>query len=184
MKNSRFSLEAKVDQETMTLVVLACEMAKIASQENKKYFIGSGLAIDLSLGKISRNHNDIDFHPMLTDLSWWIQWFKDQGLVVKKIEGSQFPETYNVFNQKDEMVVDLWPMNLKEGILFINQDGKYVDAGRHWEETRMCEFNEVIFRLENPQRVLEQKLRHVKQGQPLRDQDIHDFQLMGQSVEI
>lgn len=177
MENQRFRAGAKVDDETLSLMDLAGEIAKIATKEDKKYFIGGGLAIDLSLGKISRNHHDIDFHPLLADLSWWIEWFKNYGLVVKKIEGSEFPETFNIFDQKGEMVVDLWPMDLKKGVLFINQGGKYVDAGRHWEETRVCNFNGVAFRIENPQRVLEQKLRHEKQGQPLRDQDRHDLEL-------
>ena len=173
-----------MDKHTHEIVGLVTEIARAALSSEKQYFIGGGLAIDLSVGKITRNHHDIDFHPMLKDATWWINWFEKRRLLVKKIEGGHFPETYNIFDQGGEMVVALWPMELKEGVLLINQDGSYVDAGRHWEETRVVKYNGVDFNVENPQRVLEQKLRHVKQGQPFRDQDRHDFKLLGQDPGI
>lgn len=169
-----------MDEHTQEIVRLVTEIARAALDSKKQYFIGGGLAIDLSVSKITRNHHDIDFHPILKDASWWIDWFEKQGLSVKRIEGGHFPETYNIFNQNGEMVVDLWPMDLKEGILFINKDGVYVDAGRYWDETRLVKYNGVDFNIENPQRVLEQKLRHAKRGEPFREQDRHDFKLLDQ----
>lgn len=173
----------KIDEYTRQLEDLVTEIAKAAEENKKEYFIGGGLAIDLSLGKISRNHHDIDFGPMLKDTAWWIKWFENRGLVVKKIEEGHFPEVYKVFDKNGKDIVDLWPLDLKEGVLLINKDGEYVNSGRHWEETRIVKHNGVHFRVENPQRVLEQKLRHAKEGQPLREVDRHDFQLLGQKLE-
>jgi hypothetical protein len=172
----------KINEYTRQLEDLVTEIAKAAEGNKKECFIGGGLAIDLSLGRISRNHHDIDFHPMLKDTPWWIKWFENRGLVVKKIEEGHFPEVYKVFD-KNMDVVDLWPLDLKESVLLINKDGKYVDSGRHWGETRIVKYNGVHFRVENPQRVLEQKLRHIKEGQPLREEDKLDFQLLGQKLE-
>lgn len=184
MDDERFSKEASIDESTNKLVTLALEMARSAAASGKRYFMGGGLAIDLSLGKVSRNHHDIDFHPELEDKKWWIEWFEKHGLKVKKIENSRFPETFKVENEAGEQVVDLWPFALKEGVLLINREGKYVDSGKHWHETRIVNYEGVDFRVENPQRVLEQKLRHTKEGQPFREQDRHDFRLMGQEPGI
>jgi len=169
----------KINEYTRQLEGLVMKIARAAKENKKEYLIGGGLAIDLSLGKISRNHHDIDFHPMLDDYSWWIKWFKDRGYKVRNRRDHKFPETWWVYNSNEEAIVDMWPFQLKNGILLINQEGKYLDAGRHWEETKLINYKNIDIRIENPLRVLEQKTRHVSQGQKYRPVDIHDFKLLG-----
>lgn len=169
----------RINKYTKELEILVVKIANAAKENNKKYLIGGGLAIDLSLWKISRNHHDIDFHPMLEDYSWWIEWFENQGYKVKNRQDNKFPETWWVYNSNEEAIVDMWPFQLKNGILLINQEGKYLDAGRHWEETMLIIYKNVEIRIENPLRVLEQKNRHANRlGQKYRPIDLHDFKLL------
>lgn len=169
----------KIDEYTKRLVDLAGEIAKAAAEHQKEYFIGGGLAIDLSVGRITRNHHDIDFHPMLEDAGWWVAWFKQRGYRVRKRADPNFPETFKVKDSRGEPILDMWPFKLANGKLLINYKGNYADGGRHWQEVRAVDYNGITFKIENPQRVLDQKLRHVRQGQKLRPPDLHDFRLLG-----
>jgi len=172
-----------INKHTKQLEKLALEITRAAEENKKDYFIGGGLAIDFFYGKLSRNHHDIDFHPMLKDELWWVQWFTDQGYNVKNRADPQFPETWNIFNSHTKFVVDMWPFRLENGILLINNGGKYIDAKRHWEEITSVVYKNITIRIENPQRVLEQKTRHAKQSQKYRPVDVHDFKLLGKNLE-
>jgi len=173
-----------INQHTRQLERLTIEIVQMAEENKKEYFIGGGLAIDFFCGKISRNHHDIDFHPMLEDSEWWIRQFQEKGYVIKNRSDEQFPETWWVFHSNGKFMIDMWPFRLNNGVLFINKQGKYVDSGRHWLETKVINVKHVKIRVENPYRVLEQKTRHVCQGQAYRSVDIHDFKLLGRSPRI
>lgn len=172
-----------LSEYTNKLIDLAVKMAKVAAENDKQYFIGGGLAIDLSIGRITRDHHDIDFHPMLVDGLWWKEWFEGQGYVVKDQVDLNFTEVFKVKDKDDNSIVDMWPFKLDKGTLLIKYKGKYVDAGRHWEEIRMVVFRGTRIYIENPERVLEQKIRHEKMGQAFRPEDRHDFRLLGRSLK-
>ncbi len=178
----RFSEQAEIDEETLGIFSLAKEIAIAAKESGKRYHMGGGIAIDLSVGNITRNHHDIDFHPELADLDWWLAWLKKHDLNPIRIEDSPFPETFKVRNKSGSAVVDLWPFRLTDGVLVFNQNGEYVDTGKKWDETRTVEFQGVEFRIENPLRVLDQKTYDFRHGKPMREQDIHDFKLLGQGL--
>lgn len=167
-----------MDKLTSKLVHLLLVIAKAGNENNKEYFIGGGFAIDLTVGKITRKHHDIDFHPMLEDFPWWRDWFLNQGLDVKKKPESDFPDVYHVFDKKGIFMVDMWPFRLVSDQLMINKEGVEVDANRHWSETRIVNFQNTKVRIENPKRVLEQKMRHAKDKANLRPEDKHDFKLL------
>lgn len=183
MTNDWFT-EDPIDQYTDRIVNLALQIAKVAEENNKEYFIGGGLAIDFFLGKISRNHHDIDFHPMLKDSLWWMNWFKEQGYNVWGPADQQFKETYKVSDDDGEEIVDMWPLKLKKGILLIMYNGEYVDSWRKWDETKIVQFKGINVRVENPERVLEQKQRHSEQNKEVRKQDQHDFHLLGKELQL
>lgn len=172
-----------MNEYTKHLESLIIEIARAAQENKKDYFIGGGFAIDIPLGKLSRDHHDIDFHPMLSDADWWVAWFNNKGYKIENRNDPKFPETWNVFDSEGEAIVDMWPFKHVDKDLLINFNGEYVDGGRHYEEIRTVKYKDVDIKIENPQRVLEQKTRHVKQGQEYRPQDIHDFNLMGVKVE-
>lgn len=167
-----------INKHTKQLEDLVVGIAGAAKESKKDYFIGGGLAIDFSVGTMTRNHHDIDFHPMLEDAPWWIRWFEHKGYTVKNRPDKQFPETWWVFDSVGEFMVDMWPFRLEHGVLRINNEGKYVDAGRYWEETMLADYKHESVRIENPQRVLEQKTRHAGKGQKYRSVDLHDFRLL------
>jgi len=168
-----------INEYTWQLEALLLKIAEAASDNKKEYFIGEGFAIDIFLGKISRNHHDIDFHPMLEDSLWWLEWFKKLGYKVRNRQDAKFPETWNVYNSEGEAIVDMWPFRLENGLLLINHEGKYSDGGRHWEEMNLTNYRGVKIKIENPERVLEQKSRNAKHGQNYRPKDLHDFRLLG-----
>ncbi|HCM37213.1 MAG: hypothetical protein UV61_C0001G0022 [Candidatus Gottesmanbacteria bacterium GW2011_GWB1_43_11] len=168
-----------VNKYTRQLEDLALRIAKAAKESKKDYFIGGGLAIDFFYGQITRNHHDIDFHPILEDTVWWIEWFKSRGYKVTNRLDPKFPETWRVYNFEGEAIIDMWPLQQENGVLLINCEGKYVDAGRYWKETKLVDYKKVDIRIENPQRVLEQKTRHASQSQKYRRVDLHDFKLLG-----
>jgi hypothetical protein len=173
-----------INEYTNKLVDLALEIATTAKEMNKDYFFGGGLVIDFYVGKITRNHHDIDFHPMLEDSSWWERWFTKKEYEIKKVADPKFTETYQVKNTRGEAIVDVWPLKLDHGKLMIKYQGKYSDSGRYWKEIETTTFKGVDIKIENPQRVLDQKLRHFKEGQKFRFQDSHDFKLLGRAIKL
>jgi len=168
-----------ITEYTKRLFRLAIDIAKAAKENRKEYFIGGGLAIDFSIGRITRNHHDIDFHSMLIDAMWWKKWFEDNGYKVKGGVNPKFTEIFGIENNDGETIVDMWPFKLEGEKLMIRHQGKYIDSERHWEETRGVNYEGVNIRIENPDRVLDQKLRHIKKGEKIRVQDLHDFKLLG-----
>lgn len=174
--------EIEINEYTKRVVKLAMEIGQAAKDNDKEGFIGSGLAIDLSLGRISRDHHDIDFHPMLEDAQWWREWFTEKGYKVVKRKKTDYPDAYKVVDNEGEEVVDLWPIKLEEEKLLINHNGEFVDSNKRWSETRVINYQGVDIRVENPERVLEQKAKDAKNGKPMRPQDIHDFKLLGRSI--
>ncbi|QQS38516.1 hypothetical protein IPM62_03985 [Candidatus Woesebacteria bacterium] len=179
MPNTRFAKNTKIDTYTFSLFELAKKISKTAENYTKEYFIGGGLAIDLYVGKVTRNHHDIDFHPMLDDYEWWKSWFVENGYKIDEPASDSYPETCKVLDKDCQEIVDMWPFKLTNGVLEINKEGKYVDAHRKWYENETVEFEGIKIRIENPLRVLDQKKRHFKEGQDLRIQDKHDFEVLG-----
>jgi len=174
----------KITNSTQKLLDLLLKIASTAKDNNKDYFIGGGFAIDLSVGKITRNHHDIDFHPMLKDYSWWQTWFKDQNYQVDDHANENFTEISKIIDEKGKEIVDMWPFKLVKDKLLIKYQGIYIDSERCWSETRTVVFQGVEVVIENPLRVLHQKLRHAKKGQKLRPQDIHDIKLLNQDPKL
>lgn len=184
MNEMRFSENAEIDQYTYNLFDLAKDISRAAKENGKDYFIGGGLSIDLFLGKVTRNHHDIDFHPMLEDYDWWKEYFASKGYNIEEPASEEYPETCQIQDKEGETVVDMWPFRLNGGILEINHNGRYTDASRAWNEVKVVEYDGVQFIVENPERVLDQKKRHFDSGQKFRDQDEHDFNLLGREVDF
>lgn len=184
MKDSRYKKGSEIDSFTKSLFKLVLEIAKAAELNSKDYFFGGGMAIDLHFGKITRNHHDIDFHPILKDYSWWKQWFIKKGYSIEEPASEDFPETSHVIDNEGNMLVDLWPMRLVSNRLKIKHKGSYSDAGRHWNEIQTVKFMGNNIKIENPERVLDQKKRHFKSGEEFREQDKHDYELLGRKTDF
>ncbi len=151
-----------IDEFTLSLETLALEIAKIAEQNSKKYMIGGGWALELTLGKITRNHHDIDFFPLKDDVVWWRNWFESQGLKTKD-EQTNEGLIIKVLGNKKETLVDMVPSDLGNVMSVIYKGIK-------------------IF-IDDPQKILDEKLRNAKEGKPLRRQDLHDISIMGRKLK-
>lgn len=179
MAYERFKEGAEIDDYTKDLFEILKEIAKTAEINSKKYFIGGGIAIEVFKGKIARNHHDIDFHPLLKDYTWWKDWFVKKGYTIEEPASDDFEETCHVKDINDEDIIDMWPFKVENDICLIKHNGKYTNGNRHWNEIQTVAFDSVNITIENPQRVLEQKLRTAKKAELLRPQDNHDFKIMG-----
>lgn len=172
-----------INTYTKKLVELTLEIAKAANKYHKNYFIGGGLAIDFFVGKITRNHHDIDFFPMFKDILWWRKWFEKQGYIVEDKIISQFNEIYKILDKDKKEIIDIWPFKLVRDKIIIKFNDIYVDFNKHWLEIKIVKYRGISVNIEDPNRVLDQKLRHFQllQGQKLRTKDLHDFELLGRN---
>jgi len=158
-----------IDEFTLLLEKLALEIADAAKKNNKKYVIGSGFAIEFFNGQLSRNHHDIDFHPLRSDTEWWVKWFKDQGYKVIEKQNDEAGKVHEVKGSGGELLVDLYPIDKEEE--WKNMNMEKVD----YKGTTIC--------IESPNRVLDSKIRYARkhcQGK-LRVQDLHDFTSLGKT---
>ncbi len=158
-----------IDEFTLLLERVALKIAEVAKKNDKKYMIGSGLAIEFSKGELSRNHHDIDFHPPRSDAEWWVEWFKSQGYETKEKHDDEAGKVYEVRKTSGELLVDLWP----------------IDKDKEWDDMNMKKitYKNTVICIENPNRVLDSKIRYARehcQGK-LRRQDFHDFASLGKT---
>jgi|GEM_PF-2014490 len=157
-----------IDSFTLQLENLALNIARHAHKHNRKYVIGSGLAIDFYLGRISRNHYDIDFHPLFNDVGWWLEWFRSQGYTVIEREEKKVGLVYEIKSVNNELLVDFWP---------IAKDVVWKD-----ENVKTVIYKNTPLIIEDPNTVLASKIKYANEHYKgrLRVQDLHDFSLMGQ----
>ena len=157
----------KIDEFTLSLESLALKIAKAAKENSKKYVFSGGMAIEFYVGRITRNHHDVDFHPLRKDVAWWKEWFENSGYTVNKKHDKEAGEVFEVKGIKGELVVDMWPTPLGE------------DRG----EVKIVNYKGVDVCISDPAKVLNEKVRNAKIGKSLRRQDLHDFALLGRVPE-
>lgn len=157
----------EIDGFTRTLERLALKIAQAAAKENKKYLFSGGWAIEFSCGEISRNHHDIDFHPVSADLQWWIDWFSILGYGVKAKSHNEAAAHYEVRGNNDELLVDLCPLG-----------AKYLETSR-----QEVVYKKTTVHIKDPAKVLEYKVEFARKhrGGKLRIQDLHDFKILGET---
>lgn len=156
-----------IDKFTFLLEKIAIKIAKAAKKNNKKYMIVGGFAIEFFNGCISRNHHDVDFHPLRSDVAWWIEWFRNQNYTVEEKYDKKAGKVYEVKGDGGELLVDLWP----------------IDEDKVWEDAnaKTVNYKGTSISIEDPNTVLKSKVRHARKfcRGKLRVQDIHDFSTMG-----
>ena len=160
-----------IDEFTFLLEKIALKIARAAKKNKMKYAIGSGLAIEFFKGRLSRNHHDVDFHPLISDAKWWAEWFRNHGYKVIEKQDGEGNKVYEIKGEEGEVLVDLWPINKRE-----------------WKDMNVKKVNYkgVIVCIEEPDRVLRSKVRYARehcQGK-LRVQDLHDFTSLGKTPPL
>lgn len=103
------------DKWTLTLEGLLLDIAKTAQETNKKYYIGGGFAIDLTVGKLTRSHEDIDFHPEEKDTNFWKDWFKGRGYIISRDPDMEdYPNAFLPTNENKDYFGDVYPARFEE----------------------------------------------------------------------
>ena len=88
------------DPWTLELEALLLEIAAAAEEHAKPYYLGGGVALDVSLGWMTRHHEDLDFYPFAQDADWWKDWFAARGYAIVRTPGmADFPNAFAPFNE-------------------------------------------------------------------------------------
>lgn len=142
------------------------EIAKEAGENNKEYYFSGGMSIDLALGHFTRNHEDLDFHPLDSDWEWWREWFQNNGyLLGKDPDMGNFPHTFKVTDEKDSYYADVYPVEPDRNgdITILLKDGTYDPwDGHSWLTKESVNYKGTNIWIENPKAVIEGKLWHSK----------------------
>lgn len=178
---------------TRTLVALIKKIAHYAAHHQKRYFVGSGFAIDLYLGQLTREHEDIDLVVDLVDGKLWRTLFNQWGYTIGQDDYMvYFPNAFTVSqNPQDaeDCLVEVWAMHYRDdGSLY--PPHKQEHPGREWwqakrhDNLQYMQFEGVGVWIEEPNVTINQKLDHVQyHKQRLSEKHIHDLNLMGRLDE-
>ena len=166
------------------------QIAATAQENSKQYYIGGGLAIDLTFGGFSRSHEDIDFHPLEEDTQWWKDWFIFQGYIVSKDPDMQdYPHAFLVTNERHDYFADVYPVNIdRDGIISVTVANAYVGRpwwkGKSWNEVTAVKYKGQVIIVENYKSVLKQKEEHYKwHGGIITGKHLYDFRRAGVEIE-
>ncbi len=181
------------DARTRLLLDLVARIAVAADEHQKRYYVGSGFAIDLSLGRLSRDHGDIDLMVDVIDAAWWRSLFASWGFDIgRDAYMAYFPNAFSVArNPKDEddYLIEVWPMEYRgDGGLYPPHTADH--PGREWwAAKRQADVKRVTFGrgsvlVEDPHAAIDQKLEHVRHHrEALLPKHVHDLEQMGRLDE-
>jgi hypothetical protein len=88
-----------ISNEQLRLIFEVFERAK---RDNKFIFLKGGWNIDLSYGKVTREHDDIDFHYDISDYDYWKPWFERRGFKEEVRD-----EFYSIYSSPVGFYVDM-----------------------------------------------------------------------------
>jgi len=111
-----------VDKTTESLNTTLLEMLSVSEAANKTIFISGGFAIDIAVGRLTRNHDDIDAHPLEVDISWWKSWFKSKGFSIRYVDKiKDHSKAFVAYSPDQSYHVDMFGVKL-------NAEGKLSSA--------------------------------------------------------
>ncbi|HEV2662406.1 MAG TPA: hypothetical protein VGU68_17505, partial [Ktedonobacteraceae bacterium] len=160
--------EQIIDHWTYQLEALLLQIAATAQENNIHYYIGGGLAIDLTFGGLSRTHEDIDFHPLEEDTQWWKDWFVSQGDIVSKDPDMQdYPYAFLLMNERHDYFADVYPVKINlNGTITVTVangfGGRPWWKGKSWNEVIAVNYKGQKIIVESYKSVLKQKEEHYK----------------------
>lgn len=188
----------KHNSRTQLLLDTLEDIIQIGERENKKYVIAAGLGIDIEAAALrgdhhlTRDHHDIDVHPLEEDIPFWKDWFAKQGYLVSKNDEIKDPDKAFVAYSPDF----IFKGDPEESQYYIDVYGLYIDSDGfiHSRETGQDDpwhmkwddaFKKVTWRdhtiwVMKHEVALKNKRETAKaMGNPLREKDIHDHTLFG-----
>jgi hypothetical protein len=182
--------EQIIDHWTYQLEALLLQIAATAQENNMQYYIGGGLAVDLTFGGLSRSHEDIDFHPLEEDAQWWKHWFVSQGYIVSKDPDMQdYPYAFLLTNERHDYFADVYPVKIDlNGTISVTVangfEGRPWWKGKSWSEVTAVNYKGQTIVVENYKSVLKQKEEQYKwHGGNITGKHLHDFRRAGVEIE-
>ncbi len=168
---------------TKELEALLLDIAKTAAAEGKRYYLGGGFGIDIQYGQLTRDHEDLDFHPDEKDTQFWKNWFKDKGFIISKDPDMEdYPNSFLPTNDNKDYIADVYPVTFESDgrISMLYIDGSQgVWDGKDWRTNKEISYKGVPIWVEDYKNILEQK-RH---GGPMTEKHLHDFKLFNEDPE-
>ncbi len=182
--------EQIINHWTYQLEALLLQIAVAAQENNRQYYIGGGLAVDLTFGGFSRSHEDIDFHPLEEDTQWWKDWFVFQGYIVSKVPDMQdYPYAFLVTNERHDYFADVYPVKIDlNGTISVTVASGFTGRpwwkGKLWNEVTAVNYKGQTIIVENYTSVLKQKEEHYKwHGGDITGKHLQDFRRAGVEIE-
>jgi hypothetical protein len=176
-----------LDPKTTNLVKLMMSLVTRANQHQMRYALGGGLALDISLGRLTRPHEDIDMIISIDDVALWQRQFIDEGYEIGHDEYMRyFPYSFTVVSKdydRDNYLIEVWPMEFKpDGSLYPPHTSDH--PGRNWWASKNVKtwqkisYDGVQVWIESPAEIIKQKLDHVRfHKEALAAKHLHDLEL-------
>lgn len=178
-----FVADFKNDRRLVEYVRLLLQWNEIADKFNKLFAVQGGFAVELTAGKITRTHDDLDVLVLVEDIDWFKERFPIDGHKLKYTEGKN-PDLafcaykYN-FMVEECLYVDLEGIHIDKDEVWDDRDGdKYVWPIKpdeiFWE--RVIGNQKIKFL--NP-KVVYQFKKMQQEKDKKRDKESHDFKILG-----
>lgn len=172
----------KLNPKTINLNNLLLEIIKTSQKYGKKFFVSGGFALDIEIGKITRNHDDLDLHPMERDILCWKRWFKKKGFKIRyNIEIKDKTKAFVAHSPDSQFYVDMYGVRVSEnGKLSSAESGRRHDwAGTTWQQTvKRKTWQQKKVNILHYQGILWLKKQTAKKKKGvLRKKDWHDLKL-------
>ena len=171
----------EVNKKTTSLNDLLLEIIKAAEKNRKRLFVTGGFALEIEVGRLTRNHDDLDLQPMEEDITWWKKWFKNKGFRVGYNDGiKDKTKAFMAHSHDSSFYADMYGVKVaKDGALSSAERGKRHNWGSTWQKVikQKAWRGKKVYVIEYST-VLWLKKETVRKGQgKIRKKDIHDFKL-------
>jgi len=169
-----FYSEKHTDSKTKRLFELFLEISEIANKEKKLLLAQAGFAVGLAVGKVTRNHRDIDMLTFKKDIGWFKEYFASSGC---KIDSYGDPE-YSFFFVRDDLHGDLGCIKIEGQKVFDRDDKEW------WQWPIMAdeliwsrEIDGTLVKFVSPVLTYDFKKRQRRRDKK-RIKELHDFRVL------
>lgn len=199
MENKILEQERKFipNQRTSNIVKILLDIVDVNNSHNKKMAVSCGLALDIEAASrrgdnfLTRNHGDLDIHPLVEDIPFWKKWFEERGYIIsnddRDIDMSKafvvFPKTYNPEEwntDPDSYYIDVYGLESDDkGVIHSLESWKDESWGSTWDENFIkCRWMDRDITVMKHDVALANKRKTAKEkGTNLRAIDLHDHKL-------
>jgi len=166
------------DEKTKELFEIIIKIADFSKKNDKLVLVNAGYAMDLAIGFISRNHNDLDLIGLEKDLNFFRKYFS--GMSFKLRCADNHDENYSFTFEKDKLSGDVDSIKIvNEKVSDIEKKGeeRWVWPIKTSELIWSRKIDNTIIYFVSPTLVYDFKKRIEKRGN-IREKEKHDFRIL------